>query len=288
MSLATNRSIKKSSKTQSILDNLKELSNKSIGGPASVIRQRAETESNILGTIDPVSIPKESLKSSPRRSSKKSQVLKNLENIGKSTISVAAIGELVPRDNGGNNYLRYIKYSLAIIIGLFLVFWLLKYILDYFGVYIYGKESDEDKKKIVQKLKKKKEKDHKKKREERQKKDKEDLKKLIKKDLEENKKELNKKGGSFNEEKMTLEKALNQFKNNNNKKNVASAPMFDDATSKMQSNRNPNKSGYCYIGEDRGFRSCLFVNSGNNCVSGDIFPTQEICVNPNLRYQMDG
>jgi hypothetical protein len=43
------------------------------------------------------------------------------------------------------------------------------------------------------------------------------------------------------------------------------------------------KSGWCYIGEDRGFRSCAQVGDNDKCMSGDIFPTQEVCVNPNLR-----
>jgi len=43
------------------------------------------------------------------------------------------------------------------------------------------------------------------------------------------------------------------------------------------------KSGWCYIGEDRGFRSCAQVGVDDKCMSGDIFPSQEICVNPNLR-----
>ena len=37
------------------------------------------------------------------------------------------------------------------------------------------------------------------------------------------------------------------------------------------------------IGEDRGFRSCIKVNQADMCMSGDIFPSQAICVNPNLR-----
>lgn len=44
-----------------------------------------------------------------------------------------------------------------------------------------------------------------------------------------------------------------------------------------------NKSGYCYIGEDRGFRSCVKVGTADTCMSGDIFPTEDICINPNLR-----
>ena len=55
----------------------------------------------------------------------------------------------------------------------------------------------------------------------------------------------------------------------------------DEATSSIQGG---GKSGWCYIGEDRGFRTCALVGVNDKCMSGDIFPTQEICVNPNLRY----
>lgn len=61
-----------------------------------------------------------------------------------------------------------------------------------------------------------------------------------------------------------------------------SEPMPDDATSSTQRS-GPSKSGYCYIGEDRGFRSCIQVKDGDTCMSGDIFPSQAICVNPSLR-----
>ena len=62
----------------------------------------------------------------------------------------------------------------------------------------------------------------------------------------------------------------------------SSEPMPDDATSSTQRS-GPSKSGYCYIGEDRGFRSCIQVKEGDTCMSGDIFPSQAICVNPSLR-----
>ena len=41
--------------------------------------------------------------------------------------------------------------------------------------------------------------------------------------------------------------------------------------------------GYCYIGTDRGVRSCIDVSPGDKCMSGQIFPRRDICVNPNLR-----
>ena len=44
------------------------------------------------------------------------------------------------------------------------------------------------------------------------------------------------------------------------------------------------KSGYCNVGSWKGIRSCVKVSSANECISGDIFPTKDICVNPNLRH----
>jgi hypothetical protein len=78
--------------------------------------------------------------------------------------------------------------------------------------------------------------------------------------------------------------ALNQSLNtatashNSNNNNDYQA---DESTSTIQSGG--NKSGWCYIGEDRGFRSCVEVGQQDTCLSGDIFPSKDICVNPNLR-----
>ena len=43
------------------------------------------------------------------------------------------------------------------------------------------------------------------------------------------------------------------------------------------------KGGYCYIGTDRTFRSCVEVEEGDICMSDKIFPSKDICINPNLR-----
>ena len=45
----------------------------------------------------------------------------------------------------------------------------------------------------------------------------------------------------------------------------------------------PKQSGYCYIGTDRTFRSCVKMNAGDSCVSKQVFPTKDICINPSLR-----
>ena len=53
----------------------------------------------------------------------------------------------------------------------------------------------------------------------------------------------------------------------------------DDSASPIQQ----GKMGWCFIGEDRGFRSCEQVGVNDQCMSGDIFPTKDVCMNPNLR-----
>ena len=51
-------------------------------------------------------------------------------------------------------------------------------------------------------------------------------------------------------------------------------------------NENNSKStgsssiGFCYIGEYDGTRSCASVNESSKCMSGDIFDTNEKCMNP--------
>ena len=44
-----------------------------------------------------------------------------------------------------------------------------------------------------------------------------------------------------------------------------------------------NKSGWCLVGQEQGFRSCIEVNDFDKCMSGSIFPSKDICTNPNLR-----
>ena len=57
----------------------------------------------------------------------------------------------------------------------------------------------------------------------------------------------------------------------------------DDSLSRIQASNGSGKAGWCFIGEDRGFRTCSQIGQNDQCMSGDIFPSQEICMNPNLR-----
>ena len=57
----------------------------------------------------------------------------------------------------------------------------------------------------------------------------------------------------------------------------------DYQASEATSSIGGQQAGWCYIGADNGARTCGQVGSSDLCMSGDIFPTKEVCVNPNLR-----
>lgn len=61
------------------------------------------------------------------------------------------------------------------------------------------------------------------------------------------------------------------------------APSADESTSVTQRSGKGRKGGFCYIGEESGIRSCLRVSDASMCMSGEIFPSKDICVNPSLR-----
>ena len=80
-----------------------------------------------------------------------------------------------------------------------------------------------------------------------------------------------------NETTDSLSMALNNAKQSINADNIVSP---DDSRSSIQSS---GKSGWCYIGENKGIRSCAEIGVNDICMSGDIFPNHAICMNPNLR-----
>jgi hypothetical protein len=57
--------------------------------------------------------------------------------------------------------------------------------------------------------------------------------------------------------------------------------MADDSSSNIQS---VNKSKWCLVGEAKGVRNCVELDESQKCMSGDIFPSNEVCINPNLRF----
>ena len=46
---------------------------------------------------------------------------------------------------------------------------------------------------------------------------------------------------------------------------------------------NLSQDGYCYIGYDNGQRECIATYGGETCMSGEIFPSLDICINPKIK-----
>ena len=93
------------------------------------------------------------------------------------------------------------------------------------------------------------------------------------------------------QDQLKMEKQINEledFQQQNLQKALQDASKLndvkpDDSLSRIQASNGSGKAGWCFIGEDRGFRTCSQIGENDQCLSGDIFPSQEICMNPNLR-----
>lgn len=91
---------------------------------------------------------------------------------------------------------------------------------------------------------------------------------------------------NYKENKEEIEEAkndLNKALNNSNKNRNTDKEDDYEPHQASSSLHETGKAGWCFIGEDRGYRTCSKVGKNDKCMSGDIFPTQQLCINPNLR-----
>ena len=44
-----------------------------------------------------------------------------------------------------------------------------------------------------------------------------------------------------------------------------------------------SESSYCFVNKSGGTRNCMKMDTGSQCLSGEIFPSMDICINPNIR-----
>jgi hypothetical protein len=57
-------------------------------------------------------------------------------------------------------------------------------------------------------------------------------------------------------------------------------PQPDTTTNPIQKPISSGKSNWCLVGEYQGRRGCIQVSEQNKCLSGQIFPNQQMCMNP--------
>lgn len=90
----------------------------------------------------------------------------------------------------------------------------------------------------------------------------------------------------------TSKKIDNLDKKIDNLINTKTCDVKDSGVNKLNNklnNMSPDKkltlseNAYCYIGYDNGQRECMEAYAGDVCMSGEIFPSLDICINPKLR-----
>lgn len=82
---------------------------------------------------------------------------------------------------------------------------------------------------------------------------------------------------SSQKEKPTLEQKINT-KSEPIKKPVEVKP--DSSENPIQKPISSDKQNWCLIGEYQNKRGCVAVNDSDKCLSGQIFPSQQLCLNP--------
>jgi hypothetical protein len=92
----------------------------------------------------------------------------------------------------------------------------------------------------------------------------------------------------------TVEKALEEKKRQDDYNPSELEKTLDEPRKKDEPTPSPDlsnesdiqlakKAGYCYVGTLNKKRTCIEIDEDDKCMSGDIFPTRDICMNPNLR-----
>jgi len=85
------------------------------------------------------------------------------------------------------------------------------------------------------------------------------------------------KGGMDEQDRVNLEKALTPSRC----PTQTPTPVEPDKSSNaIQNPIAAKKGGWCLIGEDAGVRGCIRVEEHDKCMSGQIFPSKEKCMNP--------
>ena len=78
---------------------------------------------------------------------------------------------------------------------------------------------------------------------------------------------------------------LDQTLNTSKFKLAKSEP--DNSSSPIQKPISSNKVGWCLVGEYEGKRGCVEVSEQHKCLSGQIFPDKQMCLNPTLSNNMN-
>jgi hypothetical protein len=84
------------------------------------------------------------------------------------------------------------------------------------------------------------------------------------------------------EKQPSFKKSLDEVVNTSNQPETQSIPEPDSSANPIQNPISADKSSWCLVGDYKGSRGCVEIGEYDKCLSGQIFPSQRLCLNPAL------
>jgi hypothetical protein len=81
----------------------------------------------------------------------------------------------------------------------------------------------------------------------------------------------------------TIEKKEKDQQKNEMNQESGGVKKIEHGINRYSDEQKVKKNGFCYIGYDKNQRECTNVFEGDICMSGQVFPTMAVCLNPHLR-----
>jgi len=81
----------------------------------------------------------------------------------------------------------------------------------------------------------------------------------------------------------TIEKKEKDQQKSERKQESGGVKKIEHGINRYSDEQQVKKNGFCYIGYDKNQRECTNVFEGDICMSGQVFPTMAVCLNPHLR-----
>jgi len=82
----------------------------------------------------------------------------------------------------------------------------------------------------------------------------------------------------------SLEKREKQTKEYQKKEEKGAVKQLSEKISEYTKEQTVTSNGFCYIGYDNNMRDCTNVSDGDICMSGQVFPTLDVCLYPKFRH----
>ena len=81
----------------------------------------------------------------------------------------------------------------------------------------------------------------------------------------------------------TIEQKEKNREQTEKKQETGGVKQIEEKINRYSNDQTVKGNGFCYIGYDKNQRECTNVYDGDLCMSGQIFPTMAVCLNPHLR-----